>query len=1018
MSTNAAFARAMLWRQNSKKAAELNAANKATRKQREKEKAKAKEKAKKIAKTMFDFEVLLPLLFGNNYKLNVSTSEMEVRQLFLGSLSKMAADFKGTMTQPDYQEWSTAANNLYNAANGAPINMPNQPELNYQQSFKIAPQTKFKMERKPSILQSPFLNQLQSIDEDAFNQHATNANQARDHFTRVMLLTSIHNAIKDQGDVPLFLEIEKHLDEISVVKNGLRIPTGNSAQIKNALDGYLNQLESEKMPNGVSKGGAGVLPLVTGLAAATAVAASGTGNGTTPSFTPSLQPSLSFGTAQMNHVVIPPATSVSTRTTGSTSASALANLKANINRASASASANVSTRTALNSSQLTTFNHAMNYFGVKHEVKGPSPLSTIQKMMLDLSGKIETITGISVYSPSFNKPEAHVTKETKEKYAFIRAPLEELKLKLATESPERFGVLQYNSIMNILRAIRVGNTHVVQKGINVAGRTTPDATQIPKIMTDLANYDPRYSNVSFYVEREAPTTVGKLVSFFKGESNFVIKNVYITYTFNEAAAPNVKYSRNVKVHNEENNNDDEKENVQFKPNDYVLQFDPLQFRDFEPLAARYVMPSVGNIEHVMSAIKDIVELDASFIGFYRPNTSIAAIIANLQAADPITRKIIANVAEFSKLAIELTKLQTADLLIAGLNKDANDHSKAVELRIKSFQLQEHVDEMVSRKTEWDVATVDKLVRLAADMAVTSGQLDKTLKDDAAMREYFTNVTAKFGNGLMKSLESVADLASLTGDIMKGTIKALSDAQKLLIRGEILLMYLGFMIYYMRNGYLFGFWAMPLIKPLGPAIVMEQIAQKTLGVEPSIITNVVMMYLFYLVWDRQTVDPLTNSMKDLFSMCRFRQRNAPNGAPNGAQGQAPNGAQGQAPNGAPNGVRQAPNGVQGQVPNVPPVEPVQVQRRSRWNRGPNGQVQPPVAPVQPPVAPVQPAVPVQPRRRGESRWGGPATPRNRAEAAAFWVGLQHQNALRREAEQQGRGRRTRKNKKQNRRRTRK
>jgi hypothetical protein len=971
-----------------KKAAELTAANQAARNATRKLKKKAKTKAKKIAKAIFDFEMLFPLLFGNNYKSNVSKSEMEVRQLLLGSLSKMAADFKGAMTQSNYQEWSNAANILYNAANGI---MPNEPELNYQKSFKIAPQTSFKMERKPSILQSPLLNQFESIDEDAFNQHATNANQARDHFTRVMLLTSIHNAIKDHGDVPLFLQIEKHLDEISVVKNGLRIPTGNSSQINNALDGYLNQLERDKMPNGVSTGGAGVLPLVTGLAAATAVAASGTGNGTTPSFTPAVQPSLSFGTAQTNYVVIPPA-SVSTSTTGATSANVFANLKKNINRASANVSTRYANnkRVALNSSQLTTFNHAMNYFGVKHEVKGPSPLSTIQKMMLDLSGKIETVSGISIYSPSFSKPEAHVTEETKQKYAFIRAPLDELKIKLATESPERFGVLQYNSIMNILRAIRVGNTHVVKHAINVAGRTTPEPKQIPKIMIDLANHDPRYTNVSFYVEREAPTTVGKLVSFFKGESNFVIKNVYITYTFNEIVAPNVKYSRDVQVYYEENNNDDEKENVQFKPNDYVLQFDPLQFRDFEPLAARYVMPSVGNIEHVMSAIKDIVELDASFIGFYRPDTSIAAIIANLQAADPITRKIIANVAEFSKLAIELTKLQTADLLIAELNKDANDHSKAVELRIKSFQLQEHVNEMVSRKTEWDVATVDKLVRLAADMAVTSGQLDQTLKDDAAIREYFTNVTAKLGNGLMKSLESVADLASLTGDIMKGTIKALSDVQKSLIRGEILLMYLGFMIYYMRNGYLFGFWAMPLIKPLGPAIVMEQIAQKTLGVEPSIISNVVMMYLFYLVWDRQAVDPLTNSMKDLFSMCRFRSRNAPNGAPNG--------------------VRQAPNGVQGQVPNVPPEQQAQVPlpRRRRWNERP-----PNVA-----VPPVQ-----VPQRRPSRFNPAPPTPGNKARAVAFWLELQHQNELLREAEQQpenqnGSGRRTRKNKKQNRRRTRK
>jgi hypothetical protein len=71
------------------------------------------------------------------------------------------------------------------------------------------------------------------------------------------------------------------------------------------------------------------------------------------------------------------------------------------------------------------------------------------------------------------------------------------------------------------------------------------------------------------------------------------------------------------------------------------------------------------------------------------------------------------------------------------------------------------------------------------------------------------------------------------------------------------------------------------------------------------------------------------------------------------------------------------------------------------------------PVQP--APVQPAAPVVLRR---SRWG-PSTPRSQAEARAYLLELEHQNAIRREAEQQrGLGRRTRKNKKQNRRRTRK
>jgi hypothetical protein len=157
------------------------------------------------------------------------------------------------------------------------------------------------------------------------------------------------------------------------------------------------------------------------------------------------------------------------------------------------------------------------------------------------------------------------------------------------------------------------------------------------------------------------------------------------YTFNEAAMPsNKKVSRDVQVyhHNDNDNNNNQSSSVE--PNKYVLEFNPLQFRELNKFAARYVMPSVGNIEQVISAIKNIIELDASFIGFYRPDTSIAAILANLQAADPIIKRIIANVAEFSKIAIELTKLKTTDMLIAGLNKDANNPSKELELRTKSY----------------------------------------------------------------------------------------------------------------------------------------------------------------------------------------------------------------------------------------------------------------------------------------------------------------------------------------------
>jgi len=289
-----------------------------------------------------------------------------------------------------------------------------------------------------------------------------------------------------------------------------------------------------------------------------------------------------------------------------------------------------------------------------------------------------------------------------------------------------------------------------------------------------------------------------------------------------------------------------------------------------------------------------------------------------------------------------------------------------------------------------------LAKLAADMAVTSGKLDQTLADDKMVLEFFKNATATAFHGITQAIEAVSETANLMGSVMLGTTRAINGVQKSLLRTEMLGLYLGYMIYYLIKGNLaekLCFWGMPLVKPIGPIIAMEWMAKSALGVEPSMTTPFIMMFLFYLVWDRQPVDPLTNSISSLVGMCR---RSAPI-APNGLQ-QAPNGAQQQAPNGA---QQQAPNGVQGQAPNVPPVQPAQVPQRrpSRWN------VRPPNAPVQPAV-PVEHA-PVEPRRRG-SRWG-PATPRSQAEAAAFRLGLMHPNALR-----QGGIRRTRKNKKQNRR----
>jgi hypothetical protein len=554
----------------------------------------------------------------------------------------------------------------------------------------------------------------------------------------------------------------------------------------------------------------------------------------------------------------------------------------------------------------------MDHFGIKQEVEG-SQLSTLQRTMIELSDKIRTHTGVSIYASPFSKPEPLVSKEAQQKYAFIRGPLEELKNKLASESPERFAVLQYNSIMNILQGIRIGNTHTVRGDVATNGRTKiNDPPQISRIMIDLANYDPRYTNVSFYVQRDVPTTSETIQSYFKGETNFVIKKIYIMYTFNETAvASNKKSSREVQVyHKNDDDNDNDNNQSSVEPNKYVLEFNPLQFREFEPFAARYVMPSVGNIEQVISAIKNIIELDASFIGFYRPDTSIAAILANLQAADPIIKRIIANVAEFSKIAIELTKLKTTDMLIAGLHKDANNPSKELELRTKSYQLQQHIHAMASEGLEWDGASVDKLAKLAADMAVTSGKLDQTLKDDKMVLEFFKNATATALHGIKQAVEAVSETSDLMGSMLLGSVRAVNGLQKSLFRMEMLGIYGYFVIHYFSTGNILTCLTMPLMKPVGPIIGMEWMAKGALGVEQSRMTPFIMMYLFYLVWDRQRLDPLTNSISSLFGMCR---RRAPI---------APNGVQQQARNVPPVVQQQAPHPVV-QQPAPQPAPPLQV-----------------------------------------------------------------------------------------------
>ena len=310
------------------------------------------------------------------------------------------------------------------------------------------------------------------------------------------------------------------------------------------------------------------------------------------------------------------------------------------------------------------------------------------------------------------------------------------------------------------------------------------------------------------------------------------------------------------------------------------------------------------------------------------------------------------------------------MLIMGLNKDANNPSKELELRTKSYQLQQHIHAMASEGLEWDGATVDKLVKLAVDMAVTSGKLDKTLADDKALTNFIKNTTAIAFNGLKQAMEAVSETSDLMGSMMLGSVRAVNGVQKALLREEMIGLYIYFMIYYFSKKYFFTFWTMPLMKPVGPIIGMEWMAKSALGVEPSKMTTFFMMFLFYLVWDREPLDPLINSMSSLVGMCRRRAAEAPNAAP--VQ---------QAPNAAP--VQQAPNAANAAARaarNAAAQANYRIHYQAVINSGIHHERAPPFA-VQRQINAI----------------------RQRAPAAA---------------RRGGRGRRTRKNKKQNRRRTRK
>ena len=493
--------------------------------------------------------------------------------------------------------------------------------------------------------------------------------------------------------------------------------------------------------------------------------------------------------------------------------------------------------------------------GISEISKPSSTLSATQKTLLTWVDQFYQATGLSLPYHPFKPIDPIVTDIMKNKFGFIRQHLENLKRKLAIHSPERFEVLQYNSFVNILHHIRVGHTKLVNEmpRDKLHGRKKLiDPNEIKKAIIDLANYNSQYDKIYVYVERKSPTTVQRLGAPLFGESiNYVIDKIYVLYT---------KTSGNDMV-------------------DYYIPCDPSQFdNDFIPFAFRFMWSSeqVLNIHDVMKSVEGYLTLEPTFSGFWNPNIPTASILAKLQGTDQITKDIIADVGKFTQLAIQLTHLRYSDYLVSTLDHVVQDPSKALELREQSNALQDAIAKHAADIQVWSGNTADELVTLAANMAVTAGKLDLTLKEDRAVTEFFHNMTHKFGGALKDTIDGVAEAAEFFGGTVRGITKSANEMVRNFLRTETLTMFMFLYLQYFNSMGLMLSFGTAGVAPLFPAgivttaVVAAEQAVKEMTfqyVQPGWSTSILLLFLIYTMYDKSKTASAVATMKELIQMCR-------------------------------------------------------------------------------------------------------------------------------------------------------
>ena len=338
------------------------------------------------------------------------------------------------------------------------------------------------------------------------------------------------------------------------------------------------------------------------------------------------------------------------------------------------------------------------------------------------------------------KHEQMIGKSEEAKFNFVRNELERLKKRLEVFSSERFQVLQYHSIHTMLEGTRIGVLHTVDKSpadeIRTHSRTPP--TRIKSDMIELANYNEEYTGIKIYIQRSKPTRVEEAISLFTFTDSikYIIDKVYVFYTH--------------------------------KNQQYYIEVTPANLdKDFMPIAFRFLfnVDQYPNIGGVISSLKNYVTVVPSFVGFWREDgrTDISRFQAN-----SLTKQIILSIRDYSQLAFQMARLKYWDYQVSHLTGIINDESREVAIRTQANGIAKRVKDMSKELDVWSVDKMGELVDMATDLAILAGRLDSTIKnEEATTLKFVKEQAAKYGEALQNTLNSVSDVAALTGELAKG-----------------------------------------------------------------------------------------------------------------------------------------------------------------------------------------------------------------------------------------------------------